>query len=535
LSEKSLKKLRQNQQLFRNAAWQAENSYRKGNFNSAMAWAKIAAHFAFVRHPGFYVDLDLENVLLNVANKIEGSTILNQFSPLKPKNGKKRFLHVVTESYGTGGHSQFIARWIGNTSDSAVHSIVTTAQNSQMPEMLSDAVTESGGWCCSIASFSSDLFEQAAFLRQLATDWADVIVLFVHPFDPLPLVAFGKDGGPPVIFVNHADHAFWLGASIADLTVDYHVLGGVLSAKRRGLNNSKVLPIPLEKTAESPKNMEVRRELGVGDDEVMVLTVGRDEKFTSFGDYDFLRFMVDVLKRHPTAKLYGVGPTHSGKWQEASGLTDGRIKALGPLDKPTLDTLYQAADVYVASFPCGSETAMLEAGLHGIPMRSLYIEELPHFSGCDDVAFEKSCVTVASLDSLASTLDGMIEGFEEHRQKALWVKEIIQEEHCMPGWNRHLDAVLQALPKEHSVQKIVQTSAEVDTADVFFEQMCASMMHDELPEHSLERLIRVYQANIPRAEARRVQASTFLAALPKVNSVKRCKDYLYNLREYLQS
>ena len=230
--------LLENEKLFKKAVEKADIAYRKGNLESVVAWAKIAAHFAFIRHPGIYMSSTLENLLLMVAQKIEKeqiSTDANLWLKFKPKDyGKMRFLHVITESYFSGGHSPFIARWVKNTAGNSVHSLIATSHNGSFPDILSSSIIESGGWYGSLSELSQNLLEQALFLRKIARNWADVIVLFVHPFDPLPTVAFGVDGGPPIIFVNHADHAFWLGSSIADVIVDYHSSGGLLSAKRRG-------------------------------------------------------------------------------------------------------------------------------------------------------------------------------------------------------------------------------------------------------------------------------------------------------------
>ena len=387
------RQISEHQRLFRRTVKKAEIAFQKGNFNSMMAWAKIAAHFAFARHPGFYTDFTLENLLLNVACELDKeSANLNRFMSARFKvkdYGKMRFLHVITESYSSGGHSPFIARWIENTYANSVHNlIITSSNNRSLPKILSSAVKKSGGWHFSLPALTTNLYNQALFLRQFARDWADIVVLFVHPFDPVPIVAFGVGGGPPIVFCNHADHAFWLGSSVADVIADYHSSGGILSAKRRGTQSSTILPIPLPKNNVGLRDITARNRLGVRDEEVMLLTVGREEKFLPFGNYDFLNVLVKVLKQHPNAKLFAAGPAHQGRWKTASDLVDGRIMALGEVDRAFLDSLYQAADLYVSSFPCGSETAMLEAGIHNLPILGLHVKELPCLLYTSDAADE---------------------------------------------------------------------------------------------------------------------------------------------------
>ncbi len=525
------------ERLFKKAVEKAEIAYNKGDLESVVAWAKISAHLAFIRHPGFYTSSTLENLLLLVAQKIEKdppSTNVNLLLNFKPKDyGKMRFLHVVTESYVTGGHTAFIARWIKNTSGNSVHSLIATAHHGSLPDILASSIIESGGCFGSLSEFSDNLLEQAIFLRKIARNCADVIVLFVHPFDPLPIVAFGIDGGPPIIFCNHADHAFWLGGSIADVVVDYHSSGCLLSEKRRGKFGSRILPIPLLKSNHKLRNVVVRKELGLSDDEVMLLTVGRDEKFFPFGNIDFLEVMVRILKRHPNAKLFAIGPKKQGKWEKASTIVDGRIEAMGTIDRSVLETYYEAADLYVESFPCGSITAMLEAGIHGLPMIGLHLKELPHISGEDDVAFKKLCVHASSIREFTESLEYMINNCNLCRQKALLVKENIEREHCFPGWNSYLDEVLQSLPSQHRVRKPQLIGSQSDYADVYLAYLDSEMFFNELPEHSLSRLVRVYAEHLPKADVLKAQAECFVDALPKVDSVKRGKEYIYNFKEFL--
>lgn len=532
------KRIRTNQRLFQGAVEKAYLALKKGDLQSVIAWSKIAAHFAFVRHPGFYMNKNLEDLLLEVAHRVEidppdvsGAFYLKS----KPSNyGKMRFLHIITESYGTGGHSAFIARWIKNTLDSSVHSIIATTQNGELSDILVNAIKESGGWYCSLSELTDNLVEQALLMRLLAQSWTDVIVLLVHPFDPLPNVAFGIDGGPPIIFCNHSDHAFWLGGSIADIITDYHPSGGKLSSKRRGRSQSKILPIPLERQ-EPPIGMVNRQQLGLSNREVILLTVGRQEKFLPYNRFDFLEVMVRVLKRHPNVLLLAVGPQPYGRWQVASSLVEGRIKALGTLDRSVLEKYYSAADLYIASFPCGSGTSMLEAALHNLPVIGLWLNELPHISLNDDVAFERIGVHASSIKGFEESIDNMINDLRSCRERATKVKENIEREHCSPGWNTYLDNVLQSLPSQHSLQKTIPLDDYLDFTDGYFEYLSSQMMSNELPEHSLSRLIRVYSKNLPKTSILNAQAKNLLNAVPKVDSLRRFREFAYDTFSFLCS
>jgi glycosyltransferase involved in cell wall biosynthesis len=529
----------ENQRLFKKTVKRASSALDRGNLASAIAWAKIAAHFAFIRHPGVYTDSTLENLLLDIARRIDqqppdvsGAFYLKA----KPKNfGKMRFLHVLTESYDTGGHSSFVARWIENTVESSVHSVIATAQHSELPAILRDAVAKSGGWYCSLAELSSDLTEQALLLRLLARNWADAIVLLIHPFDPIPIVAFGIEGGPPVILCNHADHAFWLGNTIADITVDYHSSATKLGQKRRGIKNAKLLPIPLTKKSPIAHSIGMREHLGFSEQDVILLTVGRQEKFYPFGGYDFLEVMVRFLENHPNVKLVAAGPKSMDRWEKASALVEGRIQALGTVERSELEKYYALSDVYVTSFPCGSGTALLEVAMHSLPIVGLHIGELAHLSLEDDVGFKKLKVHQPSLGDFLQALDFATLNCHSKQQKdkAEVVKKNVEREHCAPGWNNYLDRVLQSLPSQHSIYAPQVVEEKTDYSDVYWETLSAQMMANEQPQHSLSRLVRVYGNNLPKSELIGAQASSLYVAFLRVNNFQKSKQFLLEFKEFI--
>lgn len=534
-------KIQANRRIFQKTLEKASYALAKNHLEAAMAWCKIAAHFASLRHPGVYMSPELETVLLDVAQRIAADppdVTGAFFLKTKPKSfGKMRFLHVLTECYNAGGHTPFVARWISNTLDNSVHSIITTSQKGALPPLLWDAVGSSGGWTCSLTELSSRLVEQALLLRLLAQNWADIIVLMIHPFDPVPAVAFGIDGGPPVIYCNHADHMFWLGSSIADLTVDYHPSAGILNTQRRGITDSRLLPIPLTKTAATPIRLNARQQLGFSEKDIVLLTVGRAEKFYPFGNYDFLRVLVAFLREHPNVRMIAAGPTADRRWQEASRQVDGRIRALGMMNPDMLEKFYAAADVYVVSFPCGSATAMLEAAMHNLPIVGLHLKELPHLSLEDDVGFNNFKVHRSTLESFTETLAWATDSGHLERERAIagFVKENVEHEHCPPGWNTYLNAMLQSLPSQHTIQSPLAPMEKTDVTDIYWEYTSSQMLSNELPQYSYARLIRSYGKHLPKADALGGQAQSLLTAFKQIDSFERGRQFLRNLKDIVVS
>jgi hypothetical protein len=79
---------------------------------------------------------------------------------------------------------------------------------------LSAEIEKSGGQVI-ILPLKASLLERAFWLRQALQSSIDLVML--HPgIDIVPLVAMATADCPPVAIVNHADHLFWIGCSIAE-------------------------------------------------------------------------------------------------------------------------------------------------------------------------------------------------------------------------------------------------------------------------------------------------------------------------------
>ena len=143
---------------------------------------------------------------------------------------------------------------------------------------------------------------------------ADLVVLHVHPYDAVVLAAVNLPGArPPVIYENHADHAFWLGVGGADLVCD---LALRRSTRRRaaGLPDERIaiLPMPVD-AMPSTSGGALRRELGISAEAVVALTVSADWKVAaSWGGDAPRRGAGPPLEPPGERRLVGATPTPTG-------------------------------------------------------------------------------------------------------------------------------------------------------------------------------------------------------------------------------
>jgi hypothetical protein len=344
----------------------AEECAAASNLPAAAASAEIAAAAAWRNHPGLFASPRLERLLIDVgrrtaphvANPTGGS---RQESP-------ERVLHVLSKARNMGGDSRFVCRWMEADAGHR-HSVAVTSQLDQpIPDPFFEWTSRRGGQVHRLDKGTSDPMARARRLRALALD-ADFVALHLYPDDIVPVLAFARRQElPPIAFINHSDHTFWLGVSVSDLVVQLRECSIPLSIRRRGIQPERIatLPIPLPPVERTLSRDAAKALLGLGPDQVVLLSVGTEFKYAPAGGPGFLDVLLPVVRQHHQAVLLAVGPRLAGAWGAAHESTSGRVVPLGT--RYDTDVLFQAADVYLDSFPFTSPTAALEAGSYGLPL-----------------------------------------------------------------------------------------------------------------------------------------------------------------------
>ena len=337
---------------------------KRANDEEILKALGLTATLGWLAHPGRYADERLEEVALRAGRRLESPTDgppPRTVGRPHTKNRRRRVLHVATTVYESGGHTRLIESWIRNDEASA-HSLVLLHQRQYgVRAELSGAISASGGELVTLPDDLS-LLDKARRLRDLARSGYDCLILHTHPNDVLPLVALATSKCPPVAVMNHADHTYWLGVSVADMVVEFRDFGARLSLERRGARENIIVPLPLDFTSTIERSA-ARERLGISDSEVMLLSIGSAYKYAPADRYDFFRTMRQVLDRNPTARLHlvGVSPADLAGFGVAG---HERMMLIGTISDPTL---YEAAaDIYLEGFPHGSYTAFFETVARGI-------------------------------------------------------------------------------------------------------------------------------------------------------------------------
>lgn len=368
-----------------------------------------------------------------------------------------KWLHVFSASYSTGGHTALARRWIDLDSSGDLHDLVLTSQDvANAAPALVASVRRRGGSVQALTPIGSSFVTTAEALRTRSAEY-DAIVLHVHPWDTVPVIAFGAAGGPPVFFVNHADHLFWFGSSVADQVLNIRPSGEALCHAHRGTDRWLRLALPLADPApmsRSELGQTLRAELGIAADEMVYLTIGTAFKYHPMQGFSFLEAAEQLLIKVPSARLIAVGPsTDEAGWAALKQRCGGRVHAVGV--QTDIQPYLAAADVYLEGFPFGSLTALLEAVLAGLPpVLAPAMCPLPYRSDDFSLAALPVPEDVNAYVAMACALaaDPLL-----RRRLSSELALQVRQWHCQPQWSTQLEplremvlAGMPHVPKEMS-------------------------------------------------------------------------------------
>jgi hypothetical protein len=435
------RQLHDNAAAFAESLQQARTLAAAGRFDEAAAQATVAAYLAHRRHCGLFVSPDLEDLLMTIGDK----TLAGPSGPRRRSTGIRNIVHVGTNMSLVSGNPRLVRRWIQQDSTRCSSLILTRQAPDPVPAELRAAVESSGGRITVLNETATRFVERARMLRRAAAG-ADVIVLHCWEMDVIPLIAFSDPCGlPPIVVVNHGDHWFWLGAAISDAVVNLRESGRKLTARRRGFDAARnlLLPTPLEPAKRTMSRTEAKRAIGVHLDSVVLLSIASAPKFKTVDGVSFAEAHVPVIANHPDAVLVVVGPAGREDWSAEIRATHGRIKVLP--ETSATSVYYQAADIYVDSFPFTSITSLLEAGSYGVPVVTRF--PFPAESailGPDAPGLTGTLKVTRSLDEYRAVLARWISDAEERSALGEATRASIESRHFGAHWEAALAATYES-------------------------------------------------------------------------------------------
>ena len=420
----------------------AESLFTKGNLNAAAVYALLAAWIAAHSHCGLFASARLERLLTAIGRQAQG----DEGPPGRNADRPDRFervLHVASDVRNLGGLANMLRRWI-ESDPSRTHSLAITHQSGLVLEGLTEAVAKAGGDIVYVNREAGGIIGSARALRCAALQ-NDVIVLHTANSDVIPSIAFAQpDLFPPVFFLNHSDHMFWLGSAIS------HVVGSMrqaaldIATQRRGIAPERSLLVPILATppSRSQERAQAKEKLGLAADEILMISVARAQKFRTLEGLTYADVHVPLLRDRPNARLVVVGGGERPDWDDASAQVGGRIQSLEPQDpKPW----FEAADIYVDSFPFCSATSMMEAASYAIPCVSRFLwPDAARISGMDHPGLAGPLLEGRTNEAYLDHIRSLIDAPDKRKQSGDAILQSVKQSNATPGWNRYMEDAMDA-------------------------------------------------------------------------------------------
>lgn len=426
----------------------AESYAQAGDFRTGFGLAQVAARYAFPGTVGLFASPRLEKLLMFLGAQLPSRDVS---SHSRNTDGPKDVLHILSYGRPVGGDSRFAWRWMQEDRSNR-HFVVLTTQSEvrdlyDVPHILRQAAEDSGGWLKCLSAPASQPEERVLELRKLCQEM-DIAILHLFPYDILPTVALSHGcDSTKTLFINHCDHTFWSGASIAHHIAHLRTQNTQFLTQRRKLrmNCSSLLPIPLNHVeTDGPSAEQAKRMLGYTPNTTVLVTIASPFKYES-GRVRFLDLVEPIVRRFSNTVLIAVGPRAEGTWKTASVETGGRIVPLGTQWDNEL--IYRAADIYLDSVPFSSITSLLEAGVRGIPLLGLKYpaDDDLFLLGAGAPGLERAMLFANDPTEYQTLLTRLVEDAAYRRTQGHRVKEEILSTHTGAGWLEFRQTMYSAL------------------------------------------------------------------------------------------
>ncbi|PSB15639.1 glycosyl transferase family 1 [Phormidesmis priestleyi ULC007] len=434
--------IQQNYKVFRTLLSQAKDLAQRGKYSAAAVYGQMAASYAQSNHCGLFVSHELEQLIIMIGRQATSPNLYPHNTSALPSN-PKNILHVSSIAPECAGIPRLMRRWIQQDSLRSHSVVLTKHAPNEIPQILRDAVAQRQGRIYLLNEKPGGLLARAERLRECAAS-ADVVVLHTWEHDIVPTIAFAnKKQSPPIIYTNHGDHWFWIGANVSDVVANLRESGMGLSQERRGIEAKRnmLLPTILEPFHRALSRTEAKRQLGIDENSVLLLSIARAVKYKTSDGTTFADAHVSLLKQYKQAVLVVIGPGSHEDWSAAIEQTQGRIQVLG--ETPDTAVFYQAADIYVDSFPFVSITSLLEAGSYSVPLVSRYAHTSAACGifGADMPGLTGNLIRVSDLDGYEEVLSRLIENEAYRLSLGEMTRQKIEETHWGSNWQSSLENV----------------------------------------------------------------------------------------------
>jgi glycosyltransferase involved in cell wall biosynthesis len=366
---------------FKEYSWfksKACKAYQDKNYEQALAFAHLAATFAWQIHIGFWYDSELERLLKKL-----GADIAAELPPQKETPPKETetllVVHIATALYEMGGHSKVVRTWINALQNNCRQTLYIVGDESSKPISFLQDLVEKGVQVRSSSCADSYVDRIKWLIANLEQDPPQKIILYIHPNDVLTIATLnGLRHKVPIVFFNHSDH-FWVGRDIVDHLVEWRNESIKYSRKYRQIPNSSVVPLTFDIKIEKHDKNSSKKQFDIPLTATVSLTVGREEKVSGDPNWNYYLTIEKLLEKNPNHYHISIGTPL--KNPQLNPAVQRRFIILDR--SPQVSIFYNLADFLIESFPAIGGTVRIEAIAYHLPIVAVHNRKFSLLSDSD--------------------------------------------------------------------------------------------------------------------------------------------------------
>ncbi|WP_429069050.1 hypothetical protein [Aeromonas veronii] len=350
---------------------------------------------------GIYSLNDIESYFIN--NLLQILSKCSKFENFDISAGHN-VLFIATEVYHTGGHSRLMERLSTFLVSEADLLVTKFPSNSIIEREMKYFSNVHYGF-----NHDLTLIDRVSYILEILLKY-DVFILNTHPEDIFTIVVCGLakkiKKSIKVYFVNHADHTFSYGCSIADVWYEISAYGREIDKKRELSAEKCFLGIPID-ISSYKDDFNFKN----GD---LILTAASRGKYKPFNGESIMPLIDALLRKYPdsTVQVIGINLIRDYWWWGVKLKYWKRLKTSKKLPYEQYLNITKDARLYIDSHPTPGGTAFAEQFLNGVLCCGLNSDykgysqaEILKKDNIDEVLNFVDCIDLVELDKIKSMID----------------------------------------------------------------------------------------------------------------------------------
>jgi hypothetical protein len=383
--------------------------------NLSLKYIELSAKWAYAFNY-FYADKNLEEILFLNAEKISQSTYMN--FDFKPIEGR----YLLIDTNGSDNHGltqQYIRAFISKGIEFAY---INEDPNLNSKKIILDELNAYPKATIYLFDKEYSSIEKTKMICKFLCEYKpEKYLMHIMPWDVVAIMVCHLINKSVISYnINATDHAFWLGASCINYSIEFRHYGYTVSMEKRGLRPEQLLLLPYYPIVNQIPFMGLPD--SILSDNIKIFSGGAAYKI--YGDLYF-EIVKKILFDNPNAVLiYAGAPTIILKNFIKKNHLQKRVYLIG--NRQDIYQLFEDCDVYLGTYPiCGGLMSQY-AAICGKPILAYTNCELVMNFIEDIVCHEDSLqITHTELDDFFTYTNKICSNIEFRKAQGAMLKKCV--------------------------------------------------------------------------------------------------------------